>query len=104
MRGTTNREHENAKNMIQKQSTRFGSMNRAANSQNRAVIRMKLTVLSSLAAIQIELTIVMHWKSAGTSVMTVVAKVTMVETIHSISDSIDFKNRTRGLKKTSNGR
>ena len=37
-------------------------MNRAGNSRNQAVIRAKLTVLSRLAAIQIELTIVMHWK------------------------------------------
>lgn len=32
----------------------------SGNSEKRAVIRAKLTVLSSLAAIQIELTIVMH--------------------------------------------
>lgn len=76
-------------------------MNRAANSRNRAVIRMKLTVLSSLAAIQIELTIVMHWKSAGKRLpmVTVVARVTTVETIHSVSDSIGFKNRTREKEK-----
>lgn len=37
----------------------------SGNSEKRAVIRAKLTVLSSLAAIQIELTIVMHWKGSG---------------------------------------
>lgn len=58
-------ENETEKAGSQKQSIRFASTNRAANSQNQPVIRTKLTVPSSLAAIQIELTIVMHWKSVG---------------------------------------
>lgn len=57
----------------------------------------KLTVLSSLAAIQIELTVVMHWKGIvdvgeRPMIVIVVTRVTVVETIHSISGSIGFKS------------
>lgn len=83
----------------QEQSIRSARMNRAANSRNQAVIRAKLTVLSRLAAIQIELTIVMHWKGGelrGREVAMVwrVAG-TAVETIHSISGSIGTESRRR---------
>lgn len=48
------------------QSMRFQSNEwRTGNSENRAVIRAKLTVLSRLAAIQIELTIVMRREGSG---------------------------------------
>lgn len=67
-------------------------MDRAANSRNQAVIRAKLTVLSSLATIQIELTIVMHWKGAGHKWGT------GVEMIHSISGSIGFHDQRRNWK------